>query len=515
MIPILYESNESAFQTQGLGTLVDCLSCVVTEERNGTFECEFTYPINGRNFDLITPGRIIYCWHDETKTGQPFDIVGYTKPLDGVVTFRAVHVSYRLTEYVTRAPSWAQQTPTMFFNSLFSSTYTEPTPTFNFWTDIDKQGYVAAADGPPKSVRSIMGGMEGSVLDAFGGEYEFDRFLVRLWENRGRQTNQTIRYGVNLAEYNDDTSYLGTYSAVIPYWTGTDANGNEEMVVGDKVESSVVTYNGRQAVVALDLTEKLDPTSVPTKAQVESAAANYLLTHTPWVPAKTISVDFVNLAEVGEFEEYRTLLTCRLCDQVRVVFPAYKMDANYKIVKTTYNVLTERYEGMELGHLSTTLAEALGVGQVSSSSSSGGSQPSQVKVDAIMAKFSSVLDLTTNVQTIQFDQTSTTIGENITLQSDGSLLFAAAGYVEVSASFYVYNQTANDNVLINGYVDSTNYAALRAPTGGATYEVPTAILYVGAGSKVSFNARNATAARGRVGGSAARNIVTAKYLQYL
>ena len=97
MIPILYESNEVSFASNGMGRLRDCLSCTVYEQRNGVFECDFEYPVTGANFDLIQPGRIVAVWHDDTGDVQPFDIVSYSKPIDGVVSFHAVHISYRLT----------------------------------------------------------------------------------------------------------------------------------------------------------------------------------------------------------------------------------------------------------------------------------------------------------------------------------------------------------------------------------------------------------------------------------
>ena len=96
MIPILYESTETAFETNGIGRLRDCLACKVTEERNGIYECEFEYPVGGAHYDEIQPGRIIGVTHDESGDIQPFDIVGYSRPINGVVTFHAVHISYRL-----------------------------------------------------------------------------------------------------------------------------------------------------------------------------------------------------------------------------------------------------------------------------------------------------------------------------------------------------------------------------------------------------------------------------------
>ena len=205
MIPILYEKDETAFASNGICRLRDCISCVCTEERNGIYECEFEYPIDGANFSAIQPGRIIAVEHDYTGDVQPFDIVGYSKPINGVVTFHAVHVSYRQTGLV--AYGTGINTLSDAFTMLEAA---EPSNPFSYETDISPgTGYMGAADGLPRSVRELLGGVEGSILDTYGGEYEFDRFTVKLWQQRGQLRNVTIRYGLNLIDYNDEADYQG------------------------------------------------------------------------------------------------------------------------------------------------------------------------------------------------------------------------------------------------------------------------------------------------------------------
>ena len=102
MYPILFEKNETSFSSNGLGRLRDCISCVVTEERNGIYECDFEYPVDGARYEDIICGRIIGVTHDDSDDLQPFDIVSYTKPIDGIVTFHAVHISYRQSGLTVR-----------------------------------------------------------------------------------------------------------------------------------------------------------------------------------------------------------------------------------------------------------------------------------------------------------------------------------------------------------------------------------------------------------------------------
>ena len=353
MIPILYENTETSFTSNGLGRLRDCITCEVTEGRNDVYEAVFTYPVNGYHYDLIQPGRIIGVTHDDGGDIQPFDIIGYSRPINGVVTFRAVHISYRLTGYV----AWSRNINDLTAALAWLNIGTAP---FSFSADFTASGYMAAADGVPRTVRQILGGVEGSLLDTYGGEYLFDTWSVQLKRQRGTDTSVIIRYGVNLADYNDDTDYTGSYTSVIPYWTGIDG-ANTTIVRGSRVDSGYTSYNGRRVTVPLDLTERFE--NKPTAAQLESMASTVMKSQRPYLPAQTVSVDFVRLQDTPEYESLTGLYTCRLCDTVSVVFPAYNMTGRFKIVKTIWDVLAERYTGMELGTLSTSLAEALGISQ--------------------------------------------------------------------------------------------------------------------------------------------------------
>lgn len=364
MIPILYESNEIYFDTNGLGRLRDCISCIVTEERNGIYECDFEYPVAGAHFDEIRYGRIVAVEHDYTNDMQPFDIVSATKPINGVVKFHAVHISYRqskMVTYGTGVQSLADafdMFDTVFFPENPMGTDTGGNP-FTYLTDKDSTGYVAAFDGEPRSIRSILGGVEGSILDSYGGEYEWDKFFVYLRSARGSYKDFAIRYSVNLLDYTEDVDYSETYSSIIPYWKGTDENQNPIYVIGDQTNYSTPTVTGRGETVPIDLTDKFE--TQPTKAQVEAAGADYLNAQQPVLPQRNISIDFVRLQDTDEYAELAGLFNCKLCDTIRVIFPTYKMDGYYKIVKIVYNVLTERYDSVELGALPTTLSQALGL----------------------------------------------------------------------------------------------------------------------------------------------------------
>ena len=445
MIPILFDKDETAFGNNGLGRLRDCISCEVMEERNGVYECDFQYPVTGQNYELITLGRIIGVTHDDSDDVQPFDIVSYTKPIDGVVTFHCTHISYRQSK-LTAVTSSTISSLAQALGFLKAGSWPSPNP-FTYWSDKSgASGYFPLADGIPRSVKSMLGGAEGSILDTYGGEYEWDKFTVKLWASRGQERDFSIRYGVNMSDFNDDTDSSETYNAVIPYWAS-----NDDRVVGSMITAGS-TVTGRTECVPLDLSDHFE--NKPTTAQVNAEAQAVLSSNEPYSPAKTINVSFVNIQDLG-YEDYENLFKCKLCDTVRVIFPSYNMSSRFKIVKTVWNALEDRYEEMELGSLSTTLSEALGI-------SGGGSSASLFSA---------------------FEETEVTLVDNSSISAggytDGTLQLSKNGYYPLAVSgwysttryfcntrCYMYGRSGDTATL--GYMIYNPSSSARTGTAKAT-----------------------------------------------
>lgn len=350
MIPILFEKTETDFTSNGITRLHDCISCIVTEERNGIYEADFEFPINGAHYNEITLGRIIGVTHDESGDIQPFDIVSYSKPINGIVTFHCTHISYRQS-YLTTYGTYIQNIVAAF--DMLSNA--QPSNPFTYVADYYPTAYMSAGDGLPHTVRELLGGIQGSILDTYGGEYEWDKWTVYWHRVRGKERDFSIRYGVNMLDYNDETSIQGAFSTCIPFWTD-----GAEKVVGLRTWSDGVTVTDRGECVPLDLSDKFE--AVPSVADLDSAAKVYMDTHNTYIPTQSIHVEFVRLQGLG-YADFENLLECDLCDTINVIFPDYNSSGRFKIVKVVWDVLRDRYESMELGDLSVTLAEALGVSQ--------------------------------------------------------------------------------------------------------------------------------------------------------
>lgn len=352
MIPILYESTETTFTSNGIGRLSDAVSCVVTEERNGPYELEMEYPVTGKYYSDLELFRIIFAVPADGKSGQPFEIYDISRPLNGVVTVRAWHLSYRLNK-VTVAPFTAASCAAAL-QSL--ATYAVPATTFTFGTD--KNVSATFNVKVPSSLRGLLGGQAGSILDVYGkGEYEFDKFTVYLHTNRGVNSGVTIRYGKNLTDLTAETDSESVYTGVYPYYY--DEDSGRLVTLQRQVE-----WSGHESdypitmVKPLDLSDKWEDT-VPTRTALLQAAQAYLASDEGWELNQNLKVSFVALADTEEYKGVSALQRVNLCDTVTVIHEGLGVTATAKVVKTEYNVLLERYDSMELGNTSVSLGQAI------------------------------------------------------------------------------------------------------------------------------------------------------------
>ena len=215
MIPTLFAPNATDFTKNGIGRLSDAVSCVVHEARNGEFELEMVYPVDGRHYADIVHSAIIVAKPSARRTNLAFRIYQISRAMRGRVTILAQHISYQLN-WIPVAP----MTATNLTNALqyLKSGAAETCP-FNFSADFTSDNDFAIP--LPSSIRSYLGGRRGSILDIYGGEWLFDNYNVRLCRSRGSDNGYTIRYGKNLVSLEQEESILNTYTGVYPYW-GSD-----------------------------------------------------------------------------------------------------------------------------------------------------------------------------------------------------------------------------------------------------------------------------------------------------
>lgn len=347
MIPILYESTETAFTTNGLGRLADAVSCTVTEERNGQFELQMEYPVRGIHYGDLAVRRLILAKPNQTDQTQPFRIYRITRPLNGIVTVFAQHISYDLSGYPVEpfaAYGAADALTAMIANAVI-------VPPYTFSTDVPGDADELKIE-KPTSIRSLF---SNTGIGLFGGEWYFDRYDVQLLTARGQDRGVTIRYGKNLTSLEQDENCSSMYTAVMPYWVG-NVDGNSQYIPLAAKTVPTGTYDYTR-ILPLDCSaEYQDP---PSDGQLQLSAENYIAANNLSTPKISLKVGFIQLEQTEEYKGAALLERVSLCDYVTVIFPRLGVNAKAECVKLVYNVLLDRVDSVELGDAIQTVADTI------------------------------------------------------------------------------------------------------------------------------------------------------------
>ena len=341
---ILYEYTETAFTNNGLGCLNDATSCVVSETLNGEYELEMEYPVNGIHYSDIQLRRIIFAKPNSYDREQPFRIYSISKPIGGLVTVNAEHISYDMSGLPVRGAieHYAWYVKDVFDHIKNNSVY--PCP-FTFSSDITEEKKEISLS-KPRSVKAFLGTDEG-LLSLFGGEWEFDRYNAILHKKRGQNRGVSIEYGKNLTDVTQDEACSEMYTAVYPYYYQED--DGLQRLDEDVVKILDTTYNN---VCVLDLTSEFD--EMPTQDQLRAKTQEYIKDNKLGEPKVSLKVSFIKNPEVIE-----ALQDVRLGDTVGVKFIKIGVNTTSRCINYEFNVLTEQYNSIGLGEPTKTIVDTM------------------------------------------------------------------------------------------------------------------------------------------------------------
>lgn len=384
MTPLLFKGDATTFTGAGLGALPECTFCEVTEERNGIFECEFRYPVNGPMFRQIRPGCIVYVSYDVSGTKEPFDIYAFSVDITGMATFRARHISYRLNGIVYK-PGFTHQgwmnanasmwrLPDFLTDQTYWETHLNKLPNnmpFTIqqvgFTTSDQKWYVIHKDS--KSLRDVLIGSNNSIAAQGGVEmrwrYANGRIYGDMMKQRGTDTTAVIRVGQNLSSLQYEYDDSDVANAVIPYWVDKDGayfllSDLDDSGTGIKPDYIGVPgsyqYNQRFSAVLLNLTNELGTDSTPSADAMKTKAMEYYDAHCITGGYENLTIDFQPLWQSPEYSRYvAPAEKLKLCDTAQVFIPELGIAKRMKVCKTVWDVLQERYTRLEFGSFQRTI----------------------------------------------------------------------------------------------------------------------------------------------------------------
>ena len=354
MIPILFKADATNFSTFGIGALADTLSCEVTEERNGAYECVMKYPITGAFYTEIRKERLVKAKPNDTSKPQAFRIYRITKPLNGIVTIYAQHISYDLTAIAT--PAWTSSpiTPQLAIEHVFNAALTPHN--FTFRTDYTQAKEFSVSK--PKSLRSVLGGSEGSLVSLWGGEFEWDNFNVIHHQGRGTSTGVVIEYGKNLTSLEQDADITSVYTDLLPYAVITDEDGNETVItLTEQILPIAETSLVQRKTLIKDFTDSFDMDAVITEEALRAKAEKYIEDNPLGVESPELKISFEPLWKQPEYAA--VLERVSLCDRVTVRHINLGVQATAKVTKTVYDSLAEKYVSVTLGSIRNSLIDSV------------------------------------------------------------------------------------------------------------------------------------------------------------
>ena len=328
------------FDNNGIGKLADAQSCTVTEKRNGSYELKLICPADGIHAEMLEEGNVILAKPSDTMQPQPFRIYKITTPIDGKLEVQARHISYQLN-FITVSP-FSVSGCAGAVKGLKSHAASDCP--FSVWTDVASSAMFTVS--VPASFRNCLGGMDGSVLDTFGGEFEWDRYTVKFHRARGADHNVHIVYGKNLTDFKMEKSIENTITGVHPYWVD-----NETQAVMELPEKVVMVSRKSvpyQKITVLDCTSAFQ--EKPSEAALREYAQDYIDTTSLTEPEVDIKIDFIQLWNTPGYEDVVQAEQVSLCDTVHVYISKLGIEASSKVTETEYDSLLERYNSITLSN---------------------------------------------------------------------------------------------------------------------------------------------------------------------
>lgn len=346
MTPILLKADAKT----KIGWLSECTACEATEERNGVYELELVYPIGATHANDIVTDCYIKAKPNQTSANQLFHIYKVSKPINGEFTVYAEHVSYILSGYPVPTVS-ASGNAQVAINAILTAAKNQLGKSTGFTaatTDITLSSSINLSN---VSARAALGGVEGSVLYTYGGEYEFDNYTIKLHKSRGKDNGVRIAYGKNMTELKCDVDMSASYTGIFGYVKTDDISLTSSYNVTN-------TSGISSRILVRDFSSDFG-SNAPTQSLLDAAVQKYAEDNDINSIKASVTVSFVNLAQSPEYANIAPLEAVNLCDTVTIYHKELGVNIKAKVIKTVYDTIAEKYTKIELGSARTNMSSII------------------------------------------------------------------------------------------------------------------------------------------------------------
>lgn len=355
MIPKICSSWADYKQNLYRHPLPDVIDIAITENLNGSFDLEMTYPIDGQfadelNIDLFNSGYWPIIGAVPRKGGkeEPFRIYETKRTIDGLIAVKAHHIVYDTDGFVIEPFSVTG------ISAVVSALNTH-------WQNdgiefvVQNNGIVDSTTVFESQVPASLFSLIGKVASVFGAElsYEYDSFtsrvLIKFNAARGTVKSTVVGYGVNLVDASIDVNNDGVYSYVYVYAKQENDDGTVTVVSNYNTVPGLI---GRTRALIVDVSDYYD--GLPTAGDL--LADFYKFRIDGAAQKKTAVVDFVPLEDTTEGYGDSSI---GLGDTVSVNADPIGLNMSAKVVQTVFNPLSEKYNSVSVGSVETTIADTI------------------------------------------------------------------------------------------------------------------------------------------------------------
>lgn len=348
MIPVLFSKEEKQFRSYGLGPLFETLHAEVKRERNGQYFLYMTYPQNGQQASVFKEGMRIKADAGRRTPWQTFEITRINRRSDAIIEIWADHISMRLAKIMIKPKveihdANAETALRRWVSQLVGDDEWE------VWSDIDTVGSTAWSVDSVENARQALGGTRGSILDVWGGEFEFDNKRVNLWQNLGRKIPVVLEYGRNITKIEKENKEETVYTSIYPF-----ARAEEDNIITIPkyvVDGKYIDMYDHKKIKLVDFSGEFDTEeNKPTAEKLQKLAEKYVEQNDIGAPHEHIKIEYVDLSKTLDYQNVRYIEEVELCDRIPIYYPKFDIySKEAKVVVITYNVIKDENQSIELG----------------------------------------------------------------------------------------------------------------------------------------------------------------------
>ena len=366
MRPILFNKNETVFDTYGLGEL-NVTKGTATRERNGNYTLYAEIPVNDPMVSILQKEMKLKADAGLRTKNQTFEISRIVKDSSNIVKIYGQHISHKL-EYMairnhTILNGTAQSALARWKDALIGDY------SFDVWSDIQTNATTKLSIDKVTNARLALGGVEGSILDIWGGEYEFDNMTVRLHKQLGRTAPTVLEYGRNILSAETDETIEDAYTSVLPFATYTpekpegDTSDSQPdpitvTIPENYVDSKYKALYAHRRIKVVDFSSEFNSDSkkknIPNADKLRKLASDYMERNSIGKPKINTKIEYVDLAKTLDYADRAWIEELELCDIVPIYYPQIGLtDETAKVTTITYDFVNERNASVEFGEIGT------------------------------------------------------------------------------------------------------------------------------------------------------------------